>query len=189
MTGDHPLVTGAMDLYLGSGKGSVAFAHWPDDGAPDIFLELVFVVASAIGDNPIVNASLSPTPIRVVVDHHLEDRTAAMPASVRLSDGPADLFARLLPAVSRLIPDMLAAGRGFAEDQARSLVAKARQAAQRHLDEGVGRLISLSRVNAAIDQGTIEDAGAERKAVLAALEAATVRLDALRLVAKGNFLG
>src|SRR5439155_934455 len=31
LTWDHPLVTGALDLLLGSEKGNSSFAQWPDD--------------------------------------------------------------------------------------------------------------------------------------------------------------
>ena len=54
------------------------------------------------------------------------------------------------------------------------------------MEETVSRLEVLQRVNPAIRERDIAAAKKERDAVLAAIAAARVRLDALRLVAKGK---
>ncbi|BBO85415.1 RNA polymerase-associated protein RapA [Desulfosarcina ovata subsp. sediminis] len=187
LTWDHPLVTGAMDQYLGSGKGSTAFSHVPGNGVPEIFLEMLFVIESTAATDPFVSAFLPPAPIRVVVDHLLKDGSAALPDSTGMAEASAKHFARLLPVVSRLIPDMVAAGQRIAEETARPVIAAARQNAHQTMDDTVSRLQTLSRVNSAIGPAEIDGAIGERDAVLAAVDAATVRLDALRLVTRGDF--
>ena len=41
---DHPLVTGALDLLLGSEQGNSSVAHWPDAKVRGLYLEAVFLL-------------------------------------------------------------------------------------------------------------------------------------------------
>src|SRR4030095_9801380 len=44
VTWDHPLVTGALDLLLGSEKGNCAVALWPDATPSGLYLEAIFLL-------------------------------------------------------------------------------------------------------------------------------------------------
>ena len=188
LTWDHPLVTGAMERYLGSGKGNVGFAHWAAAGEPAFLLEMVFWVEATASPDLTVDRYLPPTPLRVVVDHHLKDGEDALPdgLSGHLTDGSAALFSKILPAVSHRIPDMVEAGRVMARAQSSSLIEAAHQAAVQMMDAAVDRLEALGRVNAAIGDLEIDAAKQARAAVLSAISTARVRLDAMRLIVKGK---
>ena len=188
LTADHPLVTGAVEHFLGTGKGSAAFACLAACEEKKIFLEMLFVIEAAGLANPASRSLLPPTPLRVVVDHQLGDGETGLPDQVmhRLTDGSASLWSRILPAVSRLIPQMVEAGRTMAQDKAKPIIGAAQRAARQTMEETVSRLEVLSRVNAAITDQDIADAKQARDAVLTAIDTARVRLDALRLVIKGD---
>ena len=187
LTGDHPLVGGAMDLFLGSGQGNVAFAHWTAPGTPAFLLEMVFLLEAPAPPDLVVDRFLPPTPIRVAVDHHLKDGTGDLPdgPSGPVTDGSAALFAKTLSALSHRIADMVAAGRAMARSRALPLVEAARREAALAMDEAVHRLERLGRVNAAIGDAEIDAARKERAALLAAVSTAEVRLDAICLIVKG----
>lgn len=188
LTMDHPLVAGAMELYLGSGKGNVAFAQWNTPGAPAFFLEMVFLLEAGAPPDLYLDRFLPPTPIRVVVDHQLKNRGNDLPdgRSELLTDGSASLFGKTLPVVSHRIPDMVEAGRVMARTKALPVIEAARQAAGLAMDDAVKRLETLGRVNDAIGGEDVNTAKKERDALLAAVSTADIRLDAMRLIVKGK---
>jgi ATP-dependent helicase HepA len=187
LTGDHPLVGGAMDLFLGSGQGNVAFAHWTAPGTPAFLLDMVFLLEAPAPPDLVVERFLPPVPIRVTVDHRLEERSEDLPDGLSglLTEGSSTLFAKTLPAVSHRIADMVEAGRAMARDRALPLVEAARREAALAMDEAIGRLEILGRVNAAIGDRDMDAARKEKDAVLAAVSTAEVRLDAMCLIVKG----
>jgi ATP-dependent helicase HepA len=188
LTWDHPLVTGAMELFLGKGRGNAAFVHWRANGKPEIFLEMIFVIEAAASAGRYERPFLPPVPIRVVVDRHLKNGESALadPPADRLTDGSASLFAKMLPAIARLLPEMVEAGRAAAQTRTLPIIEDAYRAAGRAMDDAVDRLEALGRVNAAIRASEIDALKKERQSVLAAISTAQVRLDALRLVVKGE---
>ena len=188
LTWDHPLVTGAMEHYLGSGKGNAGFAHWEAAGKPTFLLEMVFLLEAAAAPDLYVERYLPPAPLRVAVDYHLKNGENDLPDDLLnpLTDGSASLFAKVLPAVSQRIPDMLEAGRLMAQAKSLSVIEAAHRVAGQAMDEAVNRIEALSRVNPAISDLEINAAKQERDALLSAVSSARVRLDAMRLVVKGK---
>jgi len=188
LTWEHPLVTGAMELFLGSGKGNAGFAHWATAGEPAFLLEMVFVVEATAKPDLNVERYLPSTPLRVVVDPHLKNGEKELPEGLPdlLTEGSAPLFAKLLPAVSHRIPDMIEAGRVMAQAKSLPVIEAAHRAAGQARDDAVNRIEALSRVNAAIRDQEINAVKLEREAVLSAVSTARVRLDAMRLIVKGE---
>jgi ATP-dependent helicase HepA len=188
LTMDHPLVAGASELYLGSGNGNVAYAHWNASGTPAFFLEMVFLLEAGAPPDLCLDRFLPCTPIRVVVDHQLKNRENDLPdgRSDQLTDGSASLFAQTLAAVSHRIPDMVEAGRVLARTKALPVIEAAHQAAGLAMNDAVKRLETLGRVNDAIGGGDVNAAKKERDALLAAVSTADIRLDAMRLIVKGK---
>ena len=191
LTWDHPLVSSAMEHYLGSGKGNAGFAHWQADGDPAFLLEMIFLVEATAQPDLNVERYLPPTPLRVVVDHYLKNGENDLPESLSdaLADGSASLFAKALPAVSPRIADMLEAGRVMAQTRSQPVIEAAYRAAGQTRDDAVNRIEALSRVNAPIRDLEIKAVKLERDAVLSAISTARVRLDAMRLIVKGKGLG
>jgi ATP-dependent helicase HepA len=188
LTWDHPLVTGAMELLLGSETGNCAFAVLPVANDRTLLLELIFVLEAIAEPRLHADRFLPPTPIRLVVSHKLADVTETFcnPARehqfqkgvpYKLMEN-ADIARRVLPAMFDL------AGR-LAETQA----AKLRQAALDEMDLLIGhevrRLQTLQRVNDHIRPQEISLAQAQQTELAAVLRESRLRLDSLRLIWQG----
>ena len=108
LTWDHPLVRGAFDLLLGAESGNSAFGIWKSPAGEAIFLEVCAVV-EALAPAPLhVDRFLPATPLRIVVDHALNDQAGdAALADATLEKG--DIFRLLDRGVVRkkLLPSML----------------------------------------------------------------------------------
>ena len=187
LTWDHPLVDSAMELFLGSGKGNAAFSQWQAPGPPQVLLEMVFVLEASGGSGAAVEHLLPPTPLRVAVDQNLQsiqNPLSDVPPE-QFADGSPALFAEVLGAVSTHIPQMIAAGQATAASRAADRIEEARRSVDRiwplpdeHQDRRNHRH--------PIDDATVKAIGDERERVLAAIAGAQTRLDAVRLILKGQ---
>ncbi|MEQ1853839.1 MAG: helicase-related protein, partial [Chthoniobacteraceae bacterium] len=147
-SGDHPLVTGALDLLLGSESGNTAFGVWKDSGSEAILLEVHFVIECVAPSSLHADRFLSPTPLRVVIDHAQGDRSDDEELrSARLEKG--DIY-RLLDrgAVKRkLLPAMLAKAGASAAERMQTIVESATRAMETQLQDEIERLETLRTIN------------------------------------------
>lgn len=74
LTWDHPLVTGAMDLLLGSEKGNASFIR----SDSSMSLEAIYILECIAPAHLHADRFLPPTPIRVVVPGHSVERAEAI---------------------------------------------------------------------------------------------------------------
>src|SRR5581483_7328124 len=81
LTWDHPMVTGAMDLLLGSETGNCAFAVLPAPNERTLLLELIYVLETIAAPRLHADRFLPPTPVRLVVSHKLEDISETLGAA------------------------------------------------------------------------------------------------------------
>ena len=77
LTWDHPMVSGAMDLLLGAETGNCAFAVLPTANERTMLLELVYVLEAIAAPRLHADRFLPPTPVRLVINHKLEDVSEA----------------------------------------------------------------------------------------------------------------
>lgn len=188
LTWDHPMVTGAMDVMLGSEKGNCAFAVLPAPRERTLLLECCFVLECVAAPRLHVDRFLPATPIRLVVDQSLEDVTEIHSGPTfsrglkkgsphRLIDNP-ELTRRTLPA-------MLEEAATLAETQARILRQTALGGMNQLLGHEVQRLQTLRQVNDHVRPEEVELATAQQAELATALQQARVRLESLRLIWKG----
>ena len=88
MTWDHPMVTGASEVILGSERGSCAIAVDPTQDVP-LKLQAIYVLETVAP--PALNADrfLPPTPVSIVVDHtgsEMDDTVEAQLKDVNRGD-------------------------------------------------------------------------------------------------------
>lgn len=188
LTWDHPLVTGAMDLLLGSETGNCAFAVLPVPRERTLLLECCFVLECLAPPRLHVDRFLPATPIRLVVNHKSDDVTGphAGPAFARaLKKGSPDRLIHNPEIVRRTLPAMLAAATALAETQADAVREAALARMNKLLSHEVRRLTSLRQVNDHIRPEEIELAVAQQSELARALQQARVRLESLRLIWKG----
>jgi len=183
LTRDHPLVRGALDLLLGSESGNAAFGLWKVPGNEAILLEIYAVVECIAPDALHADRFLPATPVRVVVDHALND----------LSDDPAYAAARLEKGdvmrimdkgvvKKKILPAMLEKALDLASERMRSIADAARSGMVAQLQGEIERLEDLRAINDHVRQTEIDAAKQEKSEIESALATARVRLDAVRLV-------
>ena len=186
LTWDHPMVTGAFDLILGSEKGNSTFAVWPDGlGSHNLWLEATFVL-EAIADSSLhVERFLAPTPIRVLVNKKREDISASytteMLDQVLVVGDPSEWMSRS-GVTQRALRGMIKDAKRYAERTATSISDRSKLRMIRLLDYEMHRLHELRKVNHAIREEELERAVEHRQKLADAVLNARLRVDSIRLI-------
>jgi ATP-dependent helicase HepA len=188
LTWDHPLVTGAIDLLLGSEKGNSSFAVWPDKKAAGLYLEAIFVLECIAPTRLHADRFLPPTPVRVLVDREGRDvgddiGIEDLSRQISFRDGHSLLERRELR--EEVIPKLIAAAESIALGAVEDMIPRARQKMAAQLGHEVSRLKELKKVNRAVRQEEITLLGEQQRELDKHLGASRLRLDALRLIARG----
>ena len=188
LTWDHPLVSGAMDLLLGGETGNCAFAVLPTANERTLLLELVFVLETIAAPRLHADRFLLLTPIRLVVNHRLEDVSGAFYDSTwerKLQRGSPSRLIDHADITRQTLPAMFETAARLAETQAVAL----RQASLKEMNHLLGheveRLQALAQVNDHVRPQEIRLAQAQREELAIALQQSRIRLDAVRLIWKG----
>ncbi len=187
LTWDHPLVTGALDLLLGSEKGNSSFARWPDK-APGLYLETIYLLECIAPPDLHVDRFLPPTPLRVLVDHRGTDSGKSITAeSVARNLKPAEPYALLDQPELRedLLPNLLEKAQAIAAGQIGEIGAQARREMTAQLGSEITRLKALQKVNRSVRIEEIELLVQQQRALDQHLANARLRLDAIRLIQSG----
>ncbi|MDB6017365.1 MAG: polymerase associated protein RapA [Pedosphaera sp.] len=188
LTWDHPMVGGAMELLLGAEAGNCAFAVLPVAGERTLLLELIFVLEAIAAPRLHVDRFLPATPIRLVVNHKLEEVTALHSGAVlagKLRKGSPYKLIENEEIARRTLPAMLRHAAILAENLAGTLRESALAEMNQLLGHEVERLKTLMRVNDHIRPQEIKMAEEQQEKLAATLRQARLRLDSLRLIWKG----
>jgi ATP-dependent helicase HepA len=188
LTWDHPLVTGALDLLLGSEKGNSSFAKWPDAKGVGLYVETVHVL-ECIAPSPLhVDRFLPPTPLRVMVDHRGNDAGTALPSETlkkHLKNGEGHALFDQAEFREDLLPVLLQKAEALAGRQAPALIAEARKTMAAQLDHEIARLAELQKVNRSVRPEELTLLASQKTAIDQHLAGARLRLDALRVIQRG----
>ncbi len=188
LTWDHPLVTGAMELLLGAETGNCAFAVLPTPNDRTLLLELIFVLEAIAAPHLHADRFLPPTPVRVLVSHKLVDLTAALAEpgwERKLEKGSPHKLLENADIARRVLPAMFQSGEKLAENRAATLRQTALDETNHLLGREVQRLQTLAQVNDHVRPQEIKLAQAQQAELVATLQQARLRLDALRLIWRG----
>ena len=183
LTWDHPLVTGALDVLLGSHTGNAGFAFWKASGAEGLILQTTFV-AECIAP-PALHASrfMPALPVRVAVDHQGRDLSSdAAFSRAKLTAGDPARTVQNEAVRHKLLPSMLGKAQQLAESQLQALKQRGLATMRKHLDDEIARLEDLQSRNPHIRPEEIAALRQQRDALASAIEATSLRLDAVRLV-------
>ncbi|MFO1482642.1 MAG: helicase-related protein [Verrucomicrobiaceae bacterium] len=183
LTWDHPLVTGALDVLLGSHTGNAGFAFWKASGAEGLILQTTFI-AECIAPPSLHAARFMPAmPIRVAVDHQGRDLTTdATFSRARLTTGDSKRTIENETVRHKLLPSMLARAQQLADAQLQQLKQRGAVSMRKQLDEEIVRLEDLQARNPHIRPEEIAALRDQRASLSTAIDSTTLRLDALRLV-------
>jgi ATP-dependent helicase HepA len=189
LTWDHPLVTGALDLFLGSEQGNSSFARWPDPKANGLYLEMIFLLECIAPTHYHLDRFLPPTPVRILVDHCGLDVTGALPhQKLRSLLKPGDGCALLERSEIRevLLPKLIQQGEALANRKRLGIVALACKEMNDRMDREIARLRDLQKVNPTVRDEEIALLSQHQSALEQHISAARVRLDAVRLIHRGS---
>jgi ATP-dependent helicase HepA len=183
LTRDHPLVRGALDLLLGSESGNAAFGLWKTPGNEAVLLEIYAVVECIAPEALHADRFLPATPVRVVVDHALNDVSGDPAyAAARLEKG--DVMRLLDKGVmkKKILPAMLEKALELAAERMRTLADAASAVMLAQLQDEIERLEDLRAINDHVRQSEIDAATQEKSELGSALATARIRLDAIKLI-------
>jgi len=188
LTWDHPLVTGALDLLLGSEKGNSSFAKWPESKVAGLYVETIYLLECIAPPALHVDRFLPPTPLRVLVDHRGSDAGSSIPAELltrQLKNGEGYALLEQPELREELLPDLLAKAEAIARQQMPAVIAKARKEMIAQLGYEITRLKELQKVNRSVRAEEISALVQQQQALDHHLHSARLRLDAIRLIQRG----
>jgi len=188
LTWDHPMVTGAMDLLLGGETGNCAFAVLPTANERTMLLELIFVLEVVAAPRLHADRFLSPTPIRVVITHKLDDVSEAFKDAAwerKLQKGSPYKLVENTEIAGRTLPAMFQTATALAETRGAGFRQVALDTMNHLLGHEVQRLQMLQKVNDHIRPEEIKLAQSQQSELAIALQQSRLRLDSVRLIWKG----
>lgn len=186
MTRDHPFVRSVMELFLKGEHGNATFGAWETTGESMFLLEVLLVVECVAPTALHVDRFLVPTPMRVIVDHHLNDRTNdPVPATASIRNGDVHALLGAEHGANTLLPAMLDAALDLASLETEGIVTRAVDAMTAQLREEIERLEDLHQINSHVTLEEIDAARAQLPALRAAIGTARPRVEGLRLIARG----
>ena len=187
ITWEHPLLTGAIDMVMSNETGNCAMStiKHPSVKPGTLLMESLYVLDSVSSDVLQTSRYLPPGMIRVVTDqhghNHSDTLTHELISSIRETI-KSDTAVRIIRGYTDLLRDMVDTSETFANTQTPALLAAAHEQAQQMLGREIERLEVLARVNPNVraeETGFLE---LQQEAVTTALDSATLRLEALRVL-------
>jgi ATP-dependent helicase HepA len=187
LTWDHPLVSGALDLLLGSEKGNNSLAEWPDGKTAGIYLEAIYLLECVAPPQLHIDRFLPPVPLRVMVDLQGNDVgesiTSEMLRRALRKAETAELLE--LPEFREHLPDLLERAQQIAAGRAPRVIEKARKEMSARLEHEITRLRELQKVNRTVRPEEIALLVQQRHSLDKHLSEARLRLDAIRVIQRG----
>jgi ATP-dependent helicase HepA len=187
LTWEHPMVRGCIDMLLSGGLGGAAItvcAH-PEFRTGSLLCEALFVVDCLAPAELELRRFLPPTPIRLLLDGHGEDRSDELPAGALQGVCIANnrkLVDTVIRSQKTRVRPLLERAEALAQARAQGLIAAARRRTIEELDAERDRLTALARVSPNVGDRDLAELEARREAIVAHLRETRVRFDALRLI-------
>ncbi|HBH64317.1 MAG TPA: RNA polymerase-associated protein RapA, partial [Erwinia persicina] len=150
-----------------------------------LLVELIYVVEAQAPKHLQLTRFLPPTPVRMLVDRkgtNLAAKVEFESFNRQLNAVNRHTGSKLVNAVQQDVHEIIKLSEEQAAVEARKLIDAARSEANEKLSAELSRLLALSAVNPNIRQDEIEALESNREQVLANLDDAGWRLDALRLI-------
>lgn len=189
LTWDHPMVVASNEMFLASERGNAAFVHVAGAPKQALLLEVVCVLECVAPERLHADRFLPPQPVRVLVDHEGRDRTDSPEGNLlgkgKAVPGPADWLRKKAAPLRAMVPKILTAAVGIAEDKADILREAAAKAMRERLDAELVRLEKLRALKHPVPESEIAALVAERADLEKHLIEARVRVDSVRLVLAG----
>jgi ATP-dependent helicase HepA len=182
ITNEHPMVSGVIDLLLGSEQGNSAIILFEDAEDSTIILEAVYVLETLAPKELQINRFLPPTPIKTFINQELKvpdyDLYEVMKYGTDLS--PDDVFIK--PEITKLVKLMLEKTKELAKVEAQGIVTDKLEKMHNILDYEKSRLVELKKVNPNITEKEITFLHDKIGLLDTNIKDYRLRLDSLRLI-------
>ncbi len=185
MTADHPAVHNGLDMFLGSEKGNCSCAQWKNAPGGGLLWEAWYVLECVASPLLHVDRFLAPTPIRILIDHMLRDKSniySGESFNTALCDYDKWHVLEQNDKVMDLIPALQQHADRCAAKIAQSIISQSLQAMRTILSAEKSRIEHLSRINQSVLKEELDAVETEMLQLTKAMENATPRLDAIRLI-------
>ncbi|QHM76734.1 RNA polymerase-associated protein RapA [Mixta theicola] len=187
ITWEHPIIRNGLDLILSGDTGSCALSLLKNKALPvgTLLIELIYVVEAQAPKHLQLTRFLPPTPVRLLVDRkgtNLADKVEFESFNRQLNAVNRHNGSKLVNAVQQDVHAILQLAEPQAAEAARKLIDAARAEADEKLSAELERLEALKAVNPNIRDDELAALESNRSEVLASLNDAGWRLDALRLI-------
>ena len=186
MTWDHPMVSGAIDLVLGSERGNSSFAVYPEGPRDGFWLEVSYVLESIADSKLHVDRFLPPTPIRLLIDNQLRDLSELFEAESlepKLVLGRSEDWMEDAKSMQNLQSLMIDKASFMAEEKMSHVIEESLEKMKNLYDIELGRLEKLKNLNQNIREEEIDAMRGQKKALIHAILQARLRIDSMRLIA------
>ncbi len=182
---DNPMVTGSMELLLGTQQGNTSLAVWKDSDTKGILLEAFFVLECIAPSTLHIDRFLPAEPVRIVVDHLGRDVTSDYPFGQfekSLENFPGSWLSKNPEISGVLLPEMINNTCDMAKQAAFGIMESGVSGIESSMGKEIRRLKDLRKVNPGIRAKEIELMAREMEALCKPMLTARFRLDALRAV-------
>jgi len=176
-----------MEMVLANELGNTAMTALQYRGAKPgtMLLECLYTLDAVSSDVLQTSRYLPPTTIRIVADPQGKDHGTILAhtfISEKCEPVPTDIASKIIRTYTRQLRDMVEVSDAIANRQAPALLARARQQSRQTLEKEINRLKALRRINTNVRSEEIEFMELQLDALAAALDSASFRLEALRVI-------
>lgn len=184
---EHPIIRNGLDLILSGDTGCCAVSLLKNKALPvgTLLLELIYVVEAQAPKYLQLHRFLPTTPIRLLLDrkgNNLAEKVAFDSFHNQLNSINRHNASKVVSAVQGDVHDMIQMSEKTIAEQAQLKINHAKQLAEDNLSAELSRLQALKIINPSIRDDEIELLEQHRTEILEALQQASWRLDALRLI-------
>jgi ATP-dependent helicase HepA len=187
MSWEHPMVTGGLDLLLGSERGNAALSVCKIPGLKtgEILLEVIYNVECVAPSHLQVNRFLPPSVMRLLINSRNEDLSNKYSVE-QLPGLPVDLgkqtIVQIISSQQDKLRQMLSQAEHLAEQQLPSLVISAIDSMENELTQDMQRLGALQQVNPNVRQEEINAVQEQQRQLKQYMQSARLHQDAIRLI-------
>ncbi len=187
LTWDHPLVREALDLVATSEMGNSSFTAitHPDFETGSLFLEVLYVLDASATSQLQSERFLPPTLLRLVVDENGHDHSNTLTTEAILESHTRvdrKTASQIVTLKQQALRELIKHCETLALQQTPHVLMQAHQQSKQLLESEMNRLKALQPVNPNIRDEEIDFFEQQLSQVDNALDAAHLRLDALRVI-------
>lgn len=187
LTWEHPMVTGAMDMVLNNEQGNTAVTsiRHPQVQPGTMLIECIFVLETS--NNSLLQSDryLPATSIRTLIDAKQQDLAETIShhyISQQREPIQKKMAMQVLNAYGKEIRQLINASEKQAQNKSPGILSRAHTEAEQTLNAEITRLEALQQVNPNVRDEELLYFRHQYQALNDALDLATMRLDAIRIV-------